>query len=104
MVHTPTGLSVHATGQRSQEQNRDEALKLLSAKVWRKYDEDEKLRERGMAVSATVDNEWGSQIRSYTLHPYKLIKDHRTGHETGNIERVLYDGELDEFIEAEKNI
>lgn len=104
MTHTPTGLSVHATGQRSQEQNRDEALKLLSAKVWRKYNEDEKLRERGMAVSATVDNEWGSQIRSYTLHPYKLIKDHRTGYETGNVERVLYDGELDEFIEAEKSL
>ena len=104
MTHTPTGLSVHATGQRSQEQNRDEALKLLSAKVWRKHSEDEKLRERGMAVSATVDNEWGSQIRSYTLHPYKLIKDHRTGCETGNIERVLYDGELDDFIEAEKSL
>lgn len=104
MTHTPTGLSVHATGQRSQEQNRDEALKLLSAKVWRKHSEDEKLRERGMAVSASVDNEWGSQIRSYTLHPYKLIKDHRTGCETGNIERVLYDGELDEFIEAEKSL
>jgi peptide chain release factor 2 len=104
MTHTPTGLSVHATGQRSQEQNRDEALKLLSAKVWRKHNEDEKLRERGMAVSATVDNEWGSQIRSYTLHPYKLIKDHRTGCETGNVERVLYDGELDEFIDAEKSL
>ncbi len=104
MTHIPTGLSVHATTQRSQEQNRDEALKLLSAKVWRKYDDDEKLRQRGMAVSTTVSNEWGSQIRSYTLHPYKLIKDHRTGCETGNIERVLYDGELDEFIEAEKDL
>lgn len=104
MVHTPTGLSVHATGERSQEANRDAAIKLLSAKVWRKYDEDEKLRQRGMAISTNTDNEWGSQIRSYTLHPYKLIKDHRTGYETGNIERVLYDGELDEFIEAEKNL
>ncbi len=104
MTHIPTGLSVHATTQRSQEQNRDEALKLLSAKVWRKYDDDEKQRQRGMAVSTTVSNEWGSQIRSYTLHPYKLIKDHRTGCETGNIERVLYDGELDEFIEAEKDL
>jgi peptide chain release factor 2 len=104
MVHTPTGLSVHATGQRSQEQNRDEALKLLSAKVWKRHDENERLHERGMAISTSTDNEWGSQIRSYTLHPYKLIKDHRTGYETGNIERVLYDGELDEFIEAEKNL
>jgi peptide chain release factor 2 len=104
MVHTPTGLSVHATGQRSQEQNRDEALKLLSAKVWKRHDENERLHERGMAISTSTDNEWGSQIRSYTLHPYKLIKDHRSGYETGNIERVLYDGELDEFIEAEKNL
>jgi peptide chain release factor 2 len=104
MTHIPTGLSVHATTERSQEANREVALKLLQAKVWKLQDEQEKQRERGMAISQTTDNEWGSQIRSYTLHPYKLIKDHRTGYETGNVEKVLEDGYLDEFIEAEKNL
>lgn len=104
MAHTPTGLSVYATAERSQEANRDAALKLLSAKVWKLHDEQERAHARGMAISATTDNEWGSQIRSYTLHPYKLIKDHRTGFETGNIEKVLEDGYLDEFIEAEKEL
>lgn len=104
MTHIPTGLSVYATTERSQEANREVALKLLQAKVWKLQDEQEKQRERGMAISQTTDNEWGSQIRSYTLHPYKLIKDHRTGYETGNIEKVLEDGYLDEFIEAEKNL
>lgn len=104
ITHKPTGLTVHATSQRTQEANRDEALKTISAKVWRLHDEKEKALERGLAVSATTDNEWGSQIRSYVLHPYKLVKDHRTGFETGNVSKVLDDGDLDEFIEAEKNL
>lgn len=104
MTHAPTGLSVYATAERTQEANRDAALKLLLAKVWKLKDEQERLHERGMAISATTDNEWGSQIRSYTLHPYKLIKDHRTGFETGNVEKVMEDGYLDEFIEAEKDL
>lgn len=104
ITHIPSGLSVHSTNQRSQEANRDEAMKLISAKVWRLQEEKEKATERGMAISATTDNEWGSQIRSYVLHPYKLVKDHRTGCETGNVEKVLERGELDEFIEAEKDL
>lgn len=104
ITHTPTGLSVHATSQRTQEANREEALKTISAKVWRLEEEKQKVVERGMAISATTDNEWGSQIRSYVLHPYKLVKDHRTGYETGNVEKVLERGELDDFIEAEKDL
>lgn len=104
ITHIPTGLSVHATNQRSQEANREEAMRLISAKVWKLQQEREKATERGMAISATTDNEWGSQIRSYVLHPYKLVKDHRTGVETGNVEKVLERGELDEFIEAEKDL
>ncbi len=96
--HIPTGLSVYATSERSQEANREKGIKLLQAKVWKLKEEQEKAHARGMAISATTDNEWGSQIRSYTLHPYKLIKDHRTGFETGNVEKVLEDGYLDEFI------
>jgi peptide chain release factor 2 len=104
ITHIPTGLSVHATTERSQEANREKGIKLLQAKVWKLEEGKTKAHERGMAISATTDNEWGSQIRSYTLHPYKLIKDHRTGHETGNVEKVLEDGYLNEFIEAEKDM
>jgi peptide chain release factor 2 len=104
IVHVPTGLSVHATAERSQEANRDEAMSLIRAKVWKREEERQKAVERGMAISATTDNEWGSQIRSYVLHPYKMIKDHRTGIETGNVEKVLERGELDEFIEAERSL
>ncbi len=104
ITHKPTGLSVHATSERSQEANLKVGMNLLNAKVWRHEEEKQKAAERGMAISATTDNEWGSQIRSYVLHPYKLIKDHRTGCETGNVEKVLEDGDLDEFIEAEKDL
>jgi len=104
VTHIPTGLSAYATAERSQESNREEALRTISAKVWRHEEEKQKASERGMAVSATTDNEWGSQIRSYVLHPYKMVKDHRTGIETGNTEKVLERGELDEFIEAEKDL
>lgn len=104
VTHIPTGLSAHATSQRTQEANRDEALKTIRAKVWKFEQEKQKALERGLAISATTDNEWGSQIRSYVLHPYKLVKDHRTGVETGNVDKVLEDGDLDEFIEAEKDL
>jgi peptide chain release factor 2 len=104
MTHIPTGLSVHATTERSQEANRDKALTLLQAKVWKWLDEQEKKRQRGMAISAHTDNEWGSQIRSYVLHPYKMIKDHRTGIEVGAVDNVLEDGEIDVFIEAERDL
>jgi peptide chain release factor 2 len=104
IVHIPTKISVHTTGERSQEANKEEAFRLIHAKVWKHEEEVKKARERGMAISTTTDNEWGSQIRSYVLHPYKMVKDHRTGVETGNVDKVLYDGDLDEFIEAEKEL
>lgn len=104
VTHKPTGIAVHATTQRTQEANREHALQLLSAKVWKHEEEKAKAAERGMAVSATTDNEWGSQIRSYVLHPYQMVKDHRTGVETSQVDKVLEQGELDEFIEAEKGL
>ncbi|MEI8223551.1 MAG: PCRF domain-containing protein [bacterium] len=104
ITHIPTGLTAHATAERSQEANREEAIRMVSAKVWKHEEEKQKAAERGMAISTTTDNEWGSQIRSYVLHPYKMVKDHRTGVETGNVEKVLERGELDEFIEAEKDL
>lgn len=103
ITHVPTGLSVHAAAERSQEANREAAMKLLQAKLFRRYEEEEKARVSGMSISKTTDNEWGSQIRSYVLHPYKLVKDHRTNYETSQAEKVLA-GDLDEFIEAEKDL
>ena len=81
------------------ERNREVALEFLRAKLYQlKVREQE--REAARVKGETVSIEWGNQIRSYVLHPYQLVKDHRTGHETGNIDAVL-DGDLDGFIQAE---
>jgi peptide chain release factor 2 len=104
MTHIPTGLSVHVTSERNQEQNRAKALELLKGKIY-KLCEDERLeKEKGMHISKTTDNEWGNQIRSYVLHPYKLVKDHRTEAETGNVEAVLERGDIQQFIDAARNL
>jgi peptide chain release factor 2 len=66
-------------------------------------EEEKKMKEKGLHISKTTSIEWGNQIRSYVFHPYKMIKDHRTGVETSNIDKVL-NGDLDEFIEAEKTL
>jgi len=97
ITHLPTGLTVSIQNERSQTQNKEQALKILKAKVKKIEDEkqiEEKLKLRGEFKSA----EWGNQIRSYTIHPYKLVKDHRTGYESSDPDAV-FDGELDEFIE-----
>lgn len=101
IVHRPTGIAVHVDSERSQAQNKEKALELLRAKLFRKQEEDREREERGLKPSKTVGIEWGNQIRSYVLHPYKLVKDHRTNVESHDPEGVL-DGELDEFLEAEK--
>lgn len=102
VVHIPTKLAVHCETERSQAQNKERALNMLRAKVY-KLVEDEKDKEIAlMKISKEVSPEWGSQIRSYVFHPYKLVKDHRTGVEERDVEKVL-DGGLDEFIEAEKD-
>jgi len=104
VVHLPTNLSVHVTSERSQEQNKEKALEMLKGKLFKKKEEDKKREKDGMSISKTTDIEWGSQIRSYVLHPYKMVKDHRTGVESGNVDAVLLDGAIDEFIEAEKDL
>lgn len=103
MVHIPTGLAVHASGERSQEQNREQALSILKAKIFKKAEIEKKSIEESMKMSKGADIEWGSQIRSYVLHPYKMVKDHRTDVETANVDAVL-DGGLDDFLDAEKNL
>ena len=95
-THKPTGITVTIQNERSQQQNREQALKILAGKLAQLEEQkrqEEKLKIRGEFHSA----EWGNQIRSYVLHPYKLVKDHRTNYETSDAERVL-NGSLDEFI------
>jgi peptide chain release factor 2 len=104
IVHIPTNLSVHADRERTQEANRQAALELLAGKLY-KLREDERLaKEKGMYISKTTDIEWGNQIRSYVLHPYKMVKDHRTGVETSDVKAVLEDGDIQAFIDAEKEL
>lgn len=104
VIHLPTNLSVHVTSERSQEQNKEKAIEMLKGKLFKKREIDKQKEKDGLSISKTTDIEWGSQIRSYVLHPYKMIKDHRTLVETGNIDSVLLDGEIDCFIEAEGNL
>ncbi len=99
MTHKPTGLTVHVMNERSQAANRERAESLLKAKLFLKKEEERLKAERGMSVAATTANEWGSQIRSYTIHPYQLVKDHRTNVEHHD-PRAVFDGELDSFIDA----
>lgn len=101
MVHKPTGISIHVTSERSQAQNREKAMDILRAKLWKRMEDERIAKEKGMQISSTTSIEWGNQIRSYVLHPYKMVKDHRTDFETSQVDKVL-EGHLDEFIEAEK--
>lgn len=103
IVHTPTNISVHVESERSQAQNKEKALELIKGKLYRKREEDRKRELKGLSATKTVDIEWGNQIRSYVLHPYKMVKDHRTDVEIRDVERVL-DGDLNEFIDAEKDL
>jgi peptide chain release factor 2 len=99
ILHKPTNLAVHVSSERSQLANREKALELLKAKIFAKEEAEREAAAKGRSIAATTANEWGSQIRSYVLHPYKMVKDHRTGHESSAPERVLA-GDLDEFIDA----
>ena len=103
VVHLPTKLAVHAETERSQAQNKEKAITILKGKLYKLREDERKAKEKGMYISKTTAIEWGNQIRSYVLHPYKMVKDHRTGVETAQVDKVLA-GELDEFIEAERNL
>lgn len=97
IVHKETGMSVQVSSERSQAQNREKALAILSARLWEKQQEDERRMARGLSPSTSVEPEWGSQIRSYVLHPYKLVKDHRTEVEVRDVESV-FAGEIEPFL------
>jgi peptide chain release factor 2 len=98
ITHLPTGIVVTCQNERSQGRNRDMAMRVLRARLYqRALDERRAVEEKLVGDKKAI--EWGSQIRSYVLHPYRMIKDHRTGHETGDADRVL-DGDLTPFVEA----
>ncbi len=103
IIHIPTNISVRATSERSQGQNKEKAMEILKGKLFAFREKEKEAESRGMKISKTVSIEWGSQIRSYVFHPYKMIKDHRTNVETSNIDKVL-EGNLEEFIEAEQKL
>ncbi|MCB9814890.1 PCRF domain-containing protein [Candidatus Nomurabacteria bacterium] len=99
IVHKPTNISVNISTERSQQQNREQGMALLAGKIFA-FEEAQRARElQGLAVEKSLKIEWGSQIRSYVLHPYQLVKDHRTNTEVRNIDKVL-NGEIQEFLDA----
>jgi peptide chain release factor 2 len=99
IVHIPTKLSVHVTSERSQAQNKEKALDILRGKLFKLREDERIAREKGMYVSKTTSIDWGNQIRSYVTHPYKMVKDHRTGVETSQVDKVL-DGDIDLFLDG----
>jgi peptide chain release factor 2 len=98
LTHIPTGIVVTCQNERSQTQNREFAMRILRARLL-ELRQAEKEEERAVLRGEYTKAEWGSQIRSYVLHPYQMVKDHRTEHESGNTQAVL-DGKLDEFMES----
>lgn len=100
-VHKPTGFHVHVTSERSQAQNKEKAIEMLRGKIFQMKQDAQVAESRGMSTGANTKIEWGSQIRSYVLHPYQLVKDHRTDYEERNVDKVL-EGDIQGFIDAEK--
>lgn len=98
ITHLPTNIVVQSQAERSQHRNRDFAMKILRARVWA-YMREEEEKKLGHLTGSKKEIAWGSQIRSYVFHPYTMVKDHRTGHEAGDIQAVM-NGELNPFIDA----
>jgi peptide chain release factor 2 len=103
IVHTPTNLSVNISSERSQQQNREKGLALLAGKLFLFQEEQRKRELQGLSFEKSVKIEWGSQIRSYVLHPYQLVKDHRTNTEVRAIDSVLQ-GNIEPFITASSSL
>ncbi|MEZ4103228.1 MAG: PCRF domain-containing protein [Candidatus Paceibacterota bacterium] len=104
LTHIPTGISVHVESERTQEANREKAEGMIKGKIIKILEEQKKETIGELSISKTTENEWGSQIRSYVFQPYQMIKDHRTGVEIRDLDKVLKSGEIEEFINAERLI
>jgi peptide chain release factor 2 len=100
ITHLPSGVSAHVSSERSQQANREKALSLVAAKLFAQEEAKRDAEAKGRSIATTTANEWGSQMRSYVIHPYKMVKDHVTGHESHNPDAV-FAGDLDEFIDAQ---
>lgn len=97
LTHIKTGITVAVREERSQEQNKERAFEILRGKLFQKSEQEHKTLAESMEIKKNTDIEWGNQIRSYVLHPYKMVKDHRSGVETSNTDAVLA-GDLDIFM------
>lgn len=104
VIHIPTNIAVSVATERQQDQNKQKALEILSAKLFKLEEEKRRAEVEGRQISKTTEIEWGNQIRSYVLHPYKMVKDHRTDVESSDVEGVLQKGKINEFLEAERKL
>lgn len=104
ILHKPTGISILVREERSQEQNRERGMEILRGKLFKKAEDEHKSLVDSMHTTKNTEIEWGNQIRNYVLHPYKLVKDLRTGVETSDTKGVLDEGDLDIFVEAYKSL
>lgn len=102
ITHKPSGITILVREERSQEANRDKAFEILRGKLFKRAEDEHKSLIESMHTTKSMEIEWGNQIRNYVLHPYKLVKDLRTGYETSNTSAVLDDGALEPFVEAWK--
>ncbi len=103
IVHKPTNISVHVSSERSQQQNREKGMQLLAGKVYAFQEVQHERELAGLSVEKTLKIEWGSQIRSYVLHPYQLVKDHRTNTETSKVDAVL-NGDIQLFLDTMRQL
>jgi len=99
IVHLPSNITVTCQNERSQQQNKETALKILKSKLYKLQEEEKEKKEQKIRAEAGKKAEWGKQIRSYVMQPYKMVKDHRSEHETPDVDAIL-DGDLERFTEA----
>lgn len=97
IVHTKTGISVFISEERTQERNKERALEILRAKLYKKHKEDEQKLKKGLSISDKINIEWGSQMRSYVFDPYKMVKDHKKNIETSRVDDIL-SGNIEIFL------
>jgi len=101
IIHKPTNISAFVSSERNQAQNREKAMEIVYGKIYNLRKKQEKEAEKANSISSTTQAKWGSQIRSYVLHPYKLVKDHRSNYESSDVDSVL-NGRIEEFAESLK--
>jgi len=102
VIHKPTGISAFVSNERSQIQNKEKAMEIMLAKLYNLMKEEKKQEIKDLSATKNISPEWGSQIRSYVLDPYKMVKDHRTNFEVRDVDKV-FDGHIEEFINKMKN-